>query len=112
MSRNRALQSAAAHVEQPTGDAHVPNQPLNIPAVCLVADLARILKVSRRQIDRLRQHGAFPIPELPSLDRRARWSGAAVEAFLRQEQSTKGRGRHRVPVHGLESAASRGGRQW
>lgn len=48
----------------------------------LLDDLCALLKVSRRVVERLRANGAFPIPELASLDARPRWSVAAVEAFL------------------------------
>lgn len=53
-----------------------------VPAVCFVEDVARILRTSRRTIDRLRRHGCFPVPELPSLDKRPRWAGADVERYL------------------------------
>lgn len=53
-----------------------------IPVVCLVSDLARVLRMSERTIRRMRRHGAFPIRELPSLDRRPRWSGEDVRKFL------------------------------
>jgi hypothetical protein len=57
------------------------------PAVLFIDDLVRELRVSRRVIERLRRHRAFPIKELASLDKRPRWSRAAVEAFLADEQS-------------------------
>lgn len=53
-----------------------------IPAVCFLEDVCRLLRVSRRTVERLRRHRAFPIPELPALDKRPRWSGAAVQRFL------------------------------
>ena len=52
------------------------------PDVLFLEDLCRALRVSRRTVERLRRHGAFPIPTLPSLDKRPRWSRAAVETFL------------------------------
>lgn len=55
-----------------------------IPLVCLIDDLVRILRTSRRTIERLRRHGAFPIPELPSIDKRPRWSRSDVRRFLEQ----------------------------
>lgn len=58
-----------------------------IPHVCLIGDLCRILQVSRTTIEKLRRHRAFPIPELPALDKRPRWSGDAVRAFLASRQS-------------------------
>ena len=53
-----------------------------IPAVCLIDDLSRLLKISRSTVKRLRRNGAFPIPELPSLDKHPRWSGVDVQKFL------------------------------
>jgi hypothetical protein len=57
-----------------------------IPTVCFLDDLARILRTSRRTIEKLRRHRCFPIQELPALDKRPRWSGAAVAAFLNSQQ--------------------------
>lgn len=54
----------------------------DIPAVCFIDDVARILRTSRRTIEKLRRHRCFPIPELKSLDKRPRWSGAAVQRFI------------------------------
>lgn len=51
-------------------------------AVLFIEDVSRELRVSRRTIDRLRRHRAFPIPELPSLDKRPRWSRADVDRYL------------------------------
>lgn len=53
--------------------------------ILFLADLCQELRVSRRTVERLRRHGAFPIPTLPSLDKRPRWSRAAVEAFKTSE---------------------------
>lgn len=53
-----------------------------IPAVCFLEDLSRVLRVSRRTLERLRRHHALPIRELPSLDKRPRWSGVDVQKFL------------------------------
>lgn len=53
-----------------------------IPDVCLIEDVARALKTSVRTIQRRRRFGAFPIPELPSIDKRPRWAGEDVRRFL------------------------------
>ena len=63
-----------------------------IPAVLFIADLARVLRTSRRNIERMRRARAFPIPELPQIDKRARWSGEAVRRFLASGYAVK-RGR-------------------
>lgn len=55
-------------------------------AILFLEDVCRELKVSRRTVERLRRHGAFPIPELPALDKRPRWSRTAVDTFLEQRQ--------------------------
>lgn len=43
------------------------------------------LRVSQRTGKRLRRVGAFPIPELPRLDKRPRFSSRDVEAYLNRE---------------------------
>lgn len=53
-----------------------------IPAVCFISDVAKALRMSRRSIERLRRHKAFPIRELVTLDSRPRWSGDDVRKFL------------------------------
>lgn len=57
------------------------------PGVYFIADICVRLGVSRRVVERLRRHGTFPVPELPSLDARPRWSIAAVDAFLSSQAS-------------------------
>lgn len=53
-----------------------------MPDVLFIDDLTRILRTSRSTIERRRRAGLFPIPELPSLDGRPRWSRRAVDAYL------------------------------
>jgi hypothetical protein len=53
-----------------------------IPAVCFMADVAKALRMSERNVRRLRSFGTFPIRELPSVDKRPRWSGEAVRRFI------------------------------
>jgi hypothetical protein len=50
--------------------------------VLFMDDVARVLRTSRSTIERRRRAGTFPIPELPSIDERPRWSRQAVERFL------------------------------
>lgn len=50
--------------------------------VLFIEDLVRILRMSRATLDRRRKARAFPIPELPALDNRPRWSRASVELYL------------------------------
>jgi hypothetical protein len=45
-------------------------------------ELAILLRVSRATIERRRRDGTFPIPELPGIDNRPRWSRMAVEQYL------------------------------
>lgn len=63
--------------------------PQPIPDVCFIADICRILKMSLTTLKRLRRNGAFPIAELPSLDKHPRWSGAAVRRFLEQQDKAR-----------------------
>ena len=69
--------------------------------VLFIEDLAQILRTSRSTIERRRRSATFPIPELPAIDERPRWSRQAVERYL---ASTDGglrsrRGRPRTRVH-------------
>ena len=50
--------------------------------VLFMDDLAHVLRTSRSTIERRRRTGTFPIPELPSIDGRPRWSRQAVERYL------------------------------
>lgn len=50
--------------------------------VLFIEDLASLLRTSRSTIERRRRAGTFPIPELPSIDGRPRWSRQAVERYL------------------------------
>ncbi len=52
------------------------------PDVLFIEDLVSVLRTSRSTIERGRRGGTFPIPELPSIDGRPRWSRQAVEAYL------------------------------
>lgn len=82
MSRNRALQSGSALVQQSAGDTDIVAQASQpIPDVCFIPDICRALKVSRRTVERLLRFDAFPIPRMGALDRRHRWSGARVREF-------------------------------
>jgi hypothetical protein len=61
----------------------------DLPDVLFVTDLAKVLRMSRATIDRLRRFRAFPIQELPSLDKRPRWSREAVERYLAGETEAR-----------------------
>jgi predicted DNA-binding transcriptional regulator AlpA len=50
--------------------------------VLFIEDVAQILRTSRSTVERRRRSGTFPIPELPSVDERPRWSRRAVEEYL------------------------------
>jgi Helix-turn-helix domain len=52
------------------------------PAVLFDADICDELRISRTTLKRLRRARAFPIPELPSLDKKHRYARIDVEAFL------------------------------
>jgi hypothetical protein len=69
--------------------------PLDVPPVCFVEDVCRLLRISRRTLQRLRRAGAFPIEELGGLDKRPRWSGAKVTAFIEGELQLVSVGRRR-----------------
>lgn len=90
MSQDEPLQPPASPVEQPARETHVAHEP--IPPVCFIDDVAYHIKSSRRTINRLRRHGAFPIPELPSIDHRARWSGELVKRYIDGQLQPAARG--------------------
>lgn len=49
--------------------------------VLFIEDLVRELRVSRSTIERRRRMNSFPIPEMPPLNNRPRWSRKEVEAY-------------------------------
>ena len=61
-------------------------EPEAIPSVCFLEDVCRVLRISLTTAKRLRRHGTFPIPELPALDKRPRFSGAQLAAYIRGER--------------------------
>ncbi len=54
--------------------------------VLFIDDLCRELRVARRTVEKLRRCGTFPIPEMPALDKRPRWSRDAVDVFRQTEK--------------------------
>jgi hypothetical protein len=65
------------------GDQFPGDQPSTLtPDILFIDDVARVLRTSRSTIERRRRAGSFPIPELPSIDERPRWSRQAVERYL------------------------------
>ncbi len=70
--------------------------PLTSCAVYFIEDVCRELRVSRSTVERLRRHGCFPIPELPALDKRPRWSAEAVKGFLEGQRQLRGAWRRRA----------------
>lgn len=55
-------------------------------SVLFDADICKELRISVRTLNRLRRGGAFPIPELSSLDKRHRYSRLDVNAYLAREK--------------------------
>jgi predicted DNA-binding transcriptional regulator AlpA len=64
--------------------------------ILFIDDLATILRTSRTTIERRRRERAFPIPELPAIDNRPRWSRQAVDEFIRSSASMSHRSRSRA----------------
>lgn len=56
--------------------------PLAHDEVLYLEDVAARLRTSVRTIKRMLRAGTFPIPSLPRIDRRHRWSLSAVLHFL------------------------------
>jgi|KBSSwiStaDraftv2_1062776.scaffolds.fasta_scaffold179254_3 hypothetical protein len=83
MSGDDSVASRNWHEPHLTGQLGMSDsQPLTVE-VLFIEDVVRILRTSRSTIERRRRDGNFPIPELPSIDGRPRWSRQAVEKFLR-----------------------------
>jgi len=51
------------------------------PGVLFKDEVATRLRCSERQIDKLEKLGLFPIPRLPSIDKRPRYSAKLVEQY-------------------------------
>ena len=60
-----------------------------LPLVLHDEHLCELLGISARTLRKLRRLRALPIPELPTLDKRHRYSRADVEAFLNREGSAR-----------------------
>lgn len=61
------------------------------PPVMFDADVCDELRISVRTLKRLRRARVFPIPELPSLDKRHRYARRDVEAYIAREPHRKGK---------------------
>jgi hypothetical protein len=67
------------------GEQDVESRPDSLSPSCgvmLIEDVARELRITVYQIRKLEARKAFPIPRLPKLDRRARYSAEAVRRFV------------------------------
>lgn len=62
-----------------------------IPHVCKVADVCRVLQISRSTFDRLMADGKLPLVELDKLDRHRRFKGESVAAIKRGKWAPKGK---------------------
>lgn len=61
-----------------------------IPKVCTVADLLRILQISRSHLYEQMARGTFPIPELlPRVARGPRFTGEDVERYLANREARR-----------------------
>lgn len=66
------------------------------PDVLFIHDLARILRCSTRTIRRRLRDGVLPLPPLPQIDKRLRWSATAVCDHLRNPRHTARPSRRRM----------------
>lgn len=60
-----------------------------LPDVCFLDDLARLFRIHRRTLERLRAAKALPFSELPSLDKRPRYAKAEIRRFLESGQAIR-----------------------
>ena len=54
----------------------------DLPELALLDDVARLLRCLPSTIRRRVRGGVFPVPPLPGVDNRARFSGAAGEPYI------------------------------
>ena len=66
----------------PKRSPHSVRRVADLPDVLLLDDLARLLRCSTWTIRRRLRGGVFPVPPLPGVDNRLRFSRSAVERFL------------------------------
>jgi predicted site-specific integrase-resolvase len=59
-----------------------------LPLVLFDADVCELLDISLTTLKKLRRAGAFPITELPALDKRHRYGRADVQAYLNRDTAT------------------------
>jgi hypothetical protein len=60
-----------------------------IPIVCFIDDLARILRTSRRTLEQLRRADALPIREVVGIDKRPRWYREDILKYLAGERERR-----------------------
>ena len=80
---NKALEAATAQPEQADRRADAPLRLSECGDTLTVTELCRVLQISRSHYYELTRHRAFPIKAIAALGV-ARYSKAAVEAFLRK----------------------------
>lgn len=56
--------------------------------VLFIDELAALLKTSTRTLRKLLAANRCPIPPLPAIDKRHRWSRAAVDRYLEGQNTT------------------------
>ena len=59
--------------------------------VLLIEDVARLLRCSTSTIKRRMLARALPVPTLPGIDKRPRWSAAAWQRYLQEYDSQSSR---------------------
>ena len=57
--------------------------------VLFIEDVAQLLRCSPSTVRRRRRAGLFPVPPLPAIDKRPRWSRRSFDSWFRQ---SNGRG--------------------
>ena len=62
-----------------------------VPAVCLVKDVCRHLRMSRATFDRLMSRNALAVAEMPRLGGMRRFTGQSVQALKRSQFAQGGR---------------------
>lgn len=80
-----AFQASASLPEQPERHAHVTTQSLELPAVCGVHDVARVLGVSASRVYQLQRLGRLRMLECQPSIGAIKYSGAKLAAWANGE---------------------------
>jgi len=89
MSPKQALQALASPAEQADRPLDLSDRATQfqvIPQVCLIDDVCRLLRISKRQFGYLMARRQLALQELPRFDRKRRFTGESVARVIRMRR--------------------------